>query len=281
MVIPSRGVTINLKLRRQIHIIEEYKAKNYLPLVYEIQNKLFNAASSHGVYLQFIPGHKGVSGNEAAKNVHFLWYCTLTPSSYEETKILTYTVFKTKWKTEWLRGIQLTEGTSSTENSGQYSGSAHKTRYVETALARLRVGPTGLRVYHQLGRLVSESACERKDPGSNPAADMVDAARNTAWDLVSQDTTITATKRERTDDETDQPAAKKPKTEVPDSETGDRESKKKKKKNKNKDTSMAEGEREEDESMVVEEASGEVSVEKKKKKKKKKDKEALDQEEEE
>ncbi|KAF2359011.1 Glutaredoxin [Trinorchestia longiramus] len=34
-----------------------------------------------------------------------------------------------------------------------------------------------------LGRLVSESACERKDPGSNPAADMVDAARNTAWDL--------------------------------------------------------------------------------------------------
>ncbi|KAF2349920.1 Low-density lipoprotein (LDL) receptor class A repeat [Trinorchestia longiramus] len=36
---------------------------------------------------------------------------------------------------------------------------------------------------HQLGRLVSESACERKDPGSNPAADMVDAARNTAWDL--------------------------------------------------------------------------------------------------
>ncbi|KAF2352945.1 Myosin VI cargo binding domain [Trinorchestia longiramus] len=35
----------------------------------------------------------------------------------------------------------------------------------------------------KLGRLVSESACEQKDPGSNPAADMVDAARNTAWDL--------------------------------------------------------------------------------------------------
>ncbi|KAF2348853.1 hypothetical protein FHG87_020391 [Trinorchestia longiramus] len=34
-----------------------------------------------------------------------------------------------------------------------------------------------------LGRLVSESAFEREDPGSNPAADMVDAARNTAWDL--------------------------------------------------------------------------------------------------
>ncbi|KAF2353604.1 P-loop containing nucleoside triphosphate hydrolase [Trinorchestia longiramus] len=32
----------------------------------------------------------------------------------------------------------------------------------------------------------SESACEREDPGSNPAADMVDAARNTAWDLGKQ-----------------------------------------------------------------------------------------------
>ncbi|KAF2369103.1 hypothetical protein FHG87_000146 [Trinorchestia longiramus] len=39
---------------------------------------------------------------------------------------------------------------------------------------------------HQLGRLVSESACEREDPGSNPAADMVDAAKNTAWDLAAR-----------------------------------------------------------------------------------------------
>ncbi|KAF2364637.1 Ribonuclease H-like domain, partial [Trinorchestia longiramus] len=45
---------------------------------------------------------------------------------------------------------------------------------------------TSLVDYHQLGRLVSESACERKDPGSNPAADVVDAARNTAWDLGKQ-----------------------------------------------------------------------------------------------
>ncbi|KAF2363948.1 SAC domain [Trinorchestia longiramus] len=40
--------------------------------------------------------------------------------------------------------------------------------------------------YHQLSRLVSESACEQEDPGSNPAADMVDAARNTAWNLGKQ-----------------------------------------------------------------------------------------------
>ncbi|KAF2365172.1 hypothetical protein FHG87_004065 [Trinorchestia longiramus] len=41
-------------------------------------------------------------------------------------------------------------------------------------------------INHQLGRLVSESACEQEDPGSNTAPDMVDAARNTAWDLGKQ-----------------------------------------------------------------------------------------------
>ncbi|KAF2344119.1 hypothetical protein FHG87_025126 [Trinorchestia longiramus] len=40
--------------------------------------------------------------------------------------------------------------------------------------------------HHQIGRLVSESACKRKDAGSNPAADMIDAARYTAWDLGKQ-----------------------------------------------------------------------------------------------
>ncbi|KAF2348191.1 Ribonuclease H domain [Trinorchestia longiramus] len=97
VVIPSRGVTINFKLRPQIHIMEceliainealqwillnncpeekyvifsdslsslhlmqNTRPKNYLPLVFNIQDKLFNIASSHGVYLQFIPGHKGI-----------------------------------------------------------------------------------------------------------------------------------------------------------------------------------------------------------------------------
>ncbi|KAF2353430.1 EF-hand domain [Trinorchestia longiramus] len=46
--------------------------------------------------------------------------------------------------------------------------------------------PPAWSTHHQFGRLVGESACEREDPGSNPAADMVDAARITAWDLEDE-----------------------------------------------------------------------------------------------
>ncbi|KAF2364130.1 hypothetical protein FHG87_005113 [Trinorchestia longiramus] len=78
------------------------RPKNYLPLVHDIQNKVFTTASSHGVYPQFIPGHKGVPCNEAA---------------------------------------------------------AHKIRCLETALARLRVGHSGLRSHLYLFNVAEDSYC--------------------------------------------------------------------------------------------------------------------------
>ncbi|KAF2355076.1 Cytochrome P450 [Trinorchestia longiramus] len=57
---------------------------------------------------------------------------------------------------------------------------------MDTTSSTIRFFILYMAIHQDLGRLVSESACERKDPGSNPAADMVDAARNTAWDFESK-----------------------------------------------------------------------------------------------
>ncbi|KAF2356705.1 Ribonuclease H domain [Trinorchestia longiramus] len=204
VVIPSRGATINFKLEPQIHIMEweliaineafqwillnnckeekyvifsdslsslhliqNTRPKNYIHLVFNIQDKLFNIASSHWVYLQFIPGHKGIPGNEAAdeaaKNAHLLRYRTLTPSSYEDIRNLTNTAFRTKWKTEWLRSIKLTEKRRHLlkirDNTGHWPWSAHKTRNIETALARLRVGHTGLQSHLYRFSIVEDPYC--------------------------------------------------------------------------------------------------------------------------
>ncbi|KAF2354379.1 Reverse transcriptase domain [Trinorchestia longiramus] len=111
--------------------------------------------------------HEGIPGNEAAdeaaKNAHLLRYRTLTPSSNEEVKNLINTPFKTKWKTEWLRSIQLTgKGRHLLKirgSTGQWPWSAHKTGHIETALARLRVGHTGLRSHLYRFSIVEDPYC--------------------------------------------------------------------------------------------------------------------------
>ncbi|KAF2348964.1 Ribonuclease H domain [Trinorchestia longiramus] len=149
VVVPSKGVMLNWKLRSQkqviecelhaihealswisensapsdkyvistdslssLYLIRSTKPKYYIPLVYNIQNKLINIISSHCIRLQFIPGHRGVSGNEAAdstaKAVHLLRYRTLTPYSEEETVSLACKAFRTRWDSTWLQQVRLT-----------------------------------------------------------------------------------------------------------------------------------------------------------------------------
>ncbi|KAF2347802.1 Ribonuclease H domain [Trinorchestia longiramus] len=190
VLVPSKGVTLNWKLRSQkqviecelhaihealswisensapsdkyviftdslssLYLIRSTKPKYYIPLVYNIQYKLINIISSHCIRLQFIPGHRGVSRNEAAdsaaKAAHLLRYRTLTPYSKEETVSLACKAFRTRWESTWLQQVRVTgKGRYLVQiryTSGSWPSASHRNRRVETALARLRVGHTGFR----------------------------------------------------------------------------------------------------------------------------------------
>ncbi|KAF2350359.1 Ribonuclease H domain [Trinorchestia longiramus] len=88
---PSDKYVIFTDSLSSIYLIRSTKPKYYIPLVYNIQNKLINI-SFHCIRLQFIPGHRGVSGNEAAdsaaKAAHLLRYRTLTPYCWNKGNIV-------------------------------------------------------------------------------------------------------------------------------------------------------------------------------------------------
>jgi ribonuclease HI len=124
MVVPSKGVLLNWKLRPEVsfleaelfaihevlewaqnnlesnekfviftdslsslYLIADRKPHLHVHLIFQIQEKLMALASMHDLNLQFIPGHQGIAGNadHAALLAHTLWYRTITPRSKEET----------------------------------------------------------------------------------------------------------------------------------------------------------------------------------------------------
>ncbi|KAF2356876.1 Ribonuclease H domain [Trinorchestia longiramus] len=108
---PSDKYVIFTDSLSSLYLIRSTKPKYYIPLVYNIQNKLINIISSHCIRLQFIPGHRGVLGNEAvdstAKAAHLLRYRTLMPYSKEETVSLACKAFRTRDST-WLQQVRVT-----------------------------------------------------------------------------------------------------------------------------------------------------------------------------
>ncbi|KAF2367952.1 Ribonuclease H-like domain [Trinorchestia longiramus] len=86
---PSDKYVIFTDSLSSLYLICNTKPIYYIPLVYNIQNKLITITSSHCIRMPFIPRHRGVSSNEAAdsaaKVAHLLQNRTLTPYSKEET----------------------------------------------------------------------------------------------------------------------------------------------------------------------------------------------------
>jgi ribonuclease HI len=92
-----------------IHFIKNRQPSCYLSLIFIIQSKIMSLTSSRELYIQYIPGHKEISGNEtahcAARDAHSLRYCTITIMSRKELVRLSHERVQTSWNQSWLDNV--------------------------------------------------------------------------------------------------------------------------------------------------------------------------------
>jgi hypothetical protein len=149
----SENLVIYTDSQSSLFLIKDRRPEHYLPLVFEIQAKLFSLNSSHLIKLQFIPSHCGIPGNEAAdlaaREAHALRYRTVTTPSREELVRAIDDAISVSWCTSWHqemrssgKGLFLAQ---IKDKLGSWPWASHPNRVIETAIARLRTGHAGVR----------------------------------------------------------------------------------------------------------------------------------------
>jgi hypothetical protein len=131
-----------------LNLIENRKPQVLVHLFSLIQEKLITLKLSHRITLQFVLGHCGIAGNEAADcaafEAHALQYHTITPKYRQELVRCLHDTAYDYWQQTWLgnaqatgRGLFLTKVISKV---GLWPWAANKNRGTETALAKLCLG---------------------------------------------------------------------------------------------------------------------------------------------
>jgi len=164
---PAEKLVIFTDSQASISLIKNRRPKSYLHLIFKIQTKLMSLLSSHEVFLQYIPGHKGIGGNEvadqAAAEAHSLRYRTITAISKEELARQLNIKMMSMWNSCWLNNIRnsgkglfisLIKG-----EVGNWPWALNKNRAVETALARLRTGHAGVKAHLARFNMVDSPLC--------------------------------------------------------------------------------------------------------------------------
>lgn len=143
-----------------IYLLRSRNVDSYKEIVYLIQEYLQRANQNGDALIYWIPGHKGIPGNESAdqvaKNAENDDASQRVRLSYEEKiKVLKKTTIHC-WQQYWDNMLQATNTGNflkSIKNNIQYWGWANnKSRILETSLSKLRVGHVGLAQHlHRFG----------------------------------------------------------------------------------------------------------------------------------
>ena len=142
------GVVICSDSKSSLDLIMNSSPSNYVSLIYDIHGLLLELNDRFPVLLQFVPGHKGITGNERAdqeaKLAHDLDIVTPFPLSAQDKKYHFSVLLIQSWQAEWERNVQ-ESGKGRFLRCikpvlGFWPWASHSSRLVETTLAKLRIG---------------------------------------------------------------------------------------------------------------------------------------------
>ena len=131
-----------------LELLRSPSPSNYVTVVYDILQLILELSHDYVLKLQFVPGHKGIAGNERAdseaKLAHNLPSITHAPISAID-RISNFRVsLRQFWQTEWDTAVASSgKGTFLKVIKPKLSfwpWSNHSSRAIETVLAKLRVG---------------------------------------------------------------------------------------------------------------------------------------------
>ncbi len=165
-------IVIYTDSQASVHLIKNRQPSCYLFLIFQIQCKIMSLTASHEVFIQYIPGHKGISGNEtadqAARDAHSLRYRTITPMSKEELVRLAHDRVQASWNQSWLDNVNNSgkgQFLTTIKHEVSYWPWAHNNkRSIETALARLRTGHAGVRAHLARFKMCDSPLCTCGSP---------------------------------------------------------------------------------------------------------------------
>jgi ribonuclease HI len=171
-LLQSENIVIFTDSQSAICLIRDRQPASYLNLVFDVQTRIMSLMPSHEVRIQYVPGHRGILGNEAAdraaRDAHLLRYQTLTPSSREELAKLVHDGIQASWNQSWKVEVN-TSGkgcfiTLIRDGVGNWPWASHSNRAIETALTRLRTGHAGVRAHLARFGLVNSPLCSCGSP---------------------------------------------------------------------------------------------------------------------
>ena len=161
-----RGVIYSDSLS-SISLIKGRDTKRYLPMCFKIQRLLMDMNRMKSVHIQYVPGHKGIEGNEladlAASSAHNLDLLNNVPVPREDILKAASVILIRQWDAHWSEQVQFYgKGRHLKQiktELGHWPWASHQNRCLEKTFTRLRIGHVGLQQHLFRFNMTEDERC--------------------------------------------------------------------------------------------------------------------------